>query len=606
MNQEFSRSRVDFAITLLLLQAMKILPNRHALLSAALASVFLAACGGGGGVSSTPGPVLSPSPPPSPSPSPAPSPEPTENTDVANLVVDETFETQTSSDLISFDLENGTVLSNSASEEALSISYDASSGSYTLSTETRSATFTPADALSLSYEGERIFEKSTAAKSERLTFVDKTYFTDLETQYVGLGYWQSSISDGRLQDSDLNVFVYGFPSASDALRPTGYAQYRTELFASYAPVGDVPVAIIGAGSLNIDFARSVFSMDAVANRFEYSEGEFWTSGDFYTSGTISSAGLLKGLFSYSPQELGRRNVSGPISGQFYGPDADEVGMIFSGRNSDGDSVIGGLVGFYFGLPEVDMNLVDIERTASLRGGFGTITKYPDGTYHRSNFGPNEGRFGEEERYDDESDPYQRYSRKVEVEGASEPYLYEMFLLKPDRNDVIALTYSSLGHWRQTFIQDGRQYVLEDFGSFGIYSNQTIISAQTGSATYSGVAIGSAVEDGTQYSQPPSLSLSGSVEMNIDFATDELDGWLDLQGFDANGDLATTFDRFEISLLVAGQQLANDMDLQLSLNGEPIGDGDLWFYGPNLEEIGGEFSGAADGWRFKGGYSATRD
>lgn len=282
--------------------------------AAALAvTLLLGACGGGSGgeVNSTPTPT--------PTPSPTPTPTVSANDDLIALLVSESFANTASSAAIS---SSGT---QSHSSPTLSVSYDALSDSYTVQVSERSQTFRPADRSSPGN-----YRRTSGNITDDLTLAP----TGSDTyRYVGTGFWQRQTQDSAgAVGGTLDGFVYGVPTNS--LVRTGKSFYRTDALGSIVHLGQL-LAFNGAGMLEADFAGGNVMAQGTFRFIDPLTGAAMGEGNYAAPLTIASSGnaMTGGITLMG-------NYRGPIRGQFFGPNAEEVGLSFSGADPDGNVMVG--------------------------------------------------------------------------------------------------------------------------------------------------------------------------------------------------------------------------------------------------------------------------
>jgi len=220
--------------------------------SLSLAGCFaLAACGGsgGGGVGSTPAPPTA-----TPAPTPAPSPS---NTTLTNLVASQSFTNDVASTNILFDSTTATTINGRLASGALTVAYDRSSNSYSLSRSGVSQTFAPSDVTTNSADETR-YQKSDANGNSYLTIARTPYSGGVARRFVGLGFWQRNTrADGR-QDTLFDVFTYGLTTPASAVPRTGTAAFDIDVFGLSAAPGREAYTIQGQGLFSADFGAGVF------------------------------------------------------------------------------------------------------------------------------------------------------------------------------------------------------------------------------------------------------------------------------------------------------------------------------------------------------------
>lgn len=581
--------------------------NSGRIMLGVIVSLALTACGGGGsgGVGSTP----------SPAPAPAPAPTPT-NTDISDLRYSETFITSGAHHDVSFDLSPGTTTSSSSAQGDPTIAYDAASGSYTVSAPGRSVTFDRGDEYDTGFEGETLFRKTVAGGSEYLTLTNIGYGSNLETTSVGLGFWQSNTVSDDTQDTQFDVFVYGFPSPASAVPRTGSASYAVDLFGFATPQGKEPLSFSGSGTMGIDFANANFSIDAALHEFFLVSGDLVSAPAFRAGGELSSSGELSGTFAY---EHPGDPMSGTLNGSFFGPDAGEVGGAFSGSGLPGSSVTGAFTGREAGPAPTNMTLANLSPNTILYGSSarlhtlrfvdpaepGQALTYPGGHsglhYKLAEWEylvPNsQARFvaGDLKSSSTDFDVYENTTNAGDI--------YRLSLFRPSGNGQIELTYSTFAEFNVQFETGGTSDVADrTFITAGLLTPRGTLDARTGTATYRGVAFGAAATlDASR-----SLSVSGTSQFGIDFTTEGYDGWLQLTGVDVADGSTVDFGRFD---LIPGTGFdAESFSTAFNLSNPLLASGiSMHFYGPTGEELAGTFEiNTPDGYAIAGATLSIRD
>jgi hypothetical protein len=563
----------------------------------------LAACGGGGsgGVGSTPAPT--------------PAPAPT-NTDVSDLRYSETFTTSGAHHEVSFDLTQGTTTSSSSAQRDLIIAYDAASGSYSVSAAGRSVTFDQADEHDTGFEGETLYRKTVGGNTEYLTLTNIGYGSQLETTSVGLGYWQSNAISGGTQDTQFDVFVYGFPSPPSAVPRTGSASYTADLFGFATPAGKEPLSFAGTGTMAVDFAKANFSIDASLYEYFLVSGDLVSAPAFRAAGELGSSGEFNGTFYY---EHPGDPMSGNLTGSFFGPDADEVGGVFSGSGLPGSSVTGAFTGRQAGPAPANMTLANLSPNTILYGTsarlhtqrfvdpaqLGQALTYPgahDGLHYKlaewEYLVPNsQARFvtGDLTSSSADLDVYETTTNAGDI--------YRLSIFQPSGNGQIELTYSTFAEFHVQFETGGTGDVADrTFITAGLLAPHGTLEARTGTATYRGIAFGAAAtRDASR-----SLSVSGTSQFDIDFTTEGYGGWLELTGVDVADGSIVNFGRFD---LISGSGFdAESFRTAFQLSDPTLSSGiTMHFYGPTGEELAGAFEiNTPNGYGIAGATLSVRD
>ena len=266
-------------------------------------ALLLAGCGGGGGLASAP------PPPPAPTPAPAPT-----NASLETLTASQTFTNNAATHTATFDLATGTTVSGSSASAPLTIAYNTTGGTYTITTSGRSQTFATSD-LTGSGQGQANFTKAGGAERDYLTLWAPSY-GGAGPRHAGLGLWQRNKTSGTIQDTTLDFFTYGIESPASAVPRTGTAAYSTEVFGVSTKPGAEPRAFTGIGNFDVDFRTGVFSSVNPVTETELLSGASVSGGgiQLILAGALSAGdGTFSGLASY-----GGSNTSsqGTVSGRF--------------------------------------------------------------------------------------------------------------------------------------------------------------------------------------------------------------------------------------------------------------------------------------------------
>jgi hypothetical protein len=201
---------------------------------------------------------------------------------------------------------DGVVTTTVQKRASVQVSYDASTRSYTVATDGRSQTFSPADAVSTNIPGETRYRKK-AASSDTLTLVTSPYYgATASNNYVGLGYWQHDDVDGGIQSTQFSTFTYGLATGAGAVPRTGTARWKTDIFGLLTTPGVQIRTIQGSGSFDVDFGAGVFTAFANVNEFDYTTGGGRVGSlRFRAGGDLGSGSSFSGNFSYATSSFPR-------------------------------------------------------------------------------------------------------------------------------------------------------------------------------------------------------------------------------------------------------------------------------------------------------------
>ncbi|MBO9516714.1 MAG: hypothetical protein J7493_01460 [Porphyrobacter sp.] len=421
--------------------------------------------------------------------------------------------------------------------------------------------------------------------------------------YLRAREWTNADGINGTNDYRVSHHVYGMPTAQADLVRTGTAGYRIEL-SGMAADGAYrnPMRISGLGDLYVDLAAGRVSGYAP---LEYREAG-GLSGLFPVTVLGSwrySAELAadKNAFAGTVEMDGLGTYLGTGSGKFYGPDADEVGGVFSTSETGGGAATGYFVGYRDDtvrdpsnngvLPLADLpgqtNLAfkyrdDIQTVADIKN----ISFDPVGHTYRVSFQPfgmmnpptNIVTFSDAER--------DSAASTGDIDLYRTAYLtYPTVVRKLSPNASVALSYASFAEISIQLYPANKYY---DAIYYAVFGNQTIQMPRTGTASYGGLAMGS-VE--VQASSPSGweydiYNVLGTSGLSVNFGAgsfvltiDGLGGDRVYAGANRPGHDTVLFPTMEFNGLISGASMSGS-DVDRSFNGS--------FFGPNAEEFSGVF------------------
>ncbi|MFN3946322.1 MAG: transferrin-binding protein-like solute binding protein [Allosphingosinicella sp.] len=513
----------------------------------------------------------------------------------------QTFETDSASAELNFNLSSGTTADGRTVPGPLTIAYDAATQSYSVSAPGRAATFAPSDALPRAIEGETRYRKVTGGSGDILTLVTAPYYgVRISNRYVALGYWQRNAVTGDRQHTLFDAFAFGLETPAAAVPKTGMASFGIDVFGVSATPGREPRVFQGAGRFDIDFLAGIFSTNTLLEEWELLSGSGISGGSIYLvgAGRLSSSDTFHGRIAYNGAH---GHVGGTMSGRFYGPQAEELGAGFSGSNADGATVTGAMTGQRANNSPVNFTLTNmvtpqsffVDEATLLVNSFedasrnhamanwattqirdltgGTIQYFPGRT---TGIG---GDFTDADSVPSANPNFIAYNREAnDQKGRLELYR------RGEGNSELALTYMTFGRWSSSStsgISTRDQY---NFFTYGLETPQNLLSARTGSARYDGVVYGAGANTGTG----ARYDVSGTSRFDVDFGRQSLSGALALRGESTNGFGNVDFGAYDFSggLSTTGVRTLT----QLSRNGLRSGELITSFFGPDGEEIGGTF------------------
>lgn len=551
--------------------------------------LLLGACGGGGGGGGGGGIVTTP--PPAPTPTPTPTPAAT-NTTVTDLRANQSFVNDAAGMKLVLDLTTKTGISGEMRPSGLTISYDATSKSYSVAADGRSQSFGPTDIMS-SGQGDTIYQKTSGTDRDYLTVATTPYTGSKSNQYVGLAFWQRNLVSGTRQDLDFYILTYGFPTAPGGVSRTGSAGFRTDTFGAVSIPGQEPRAFQGQGEFSVDFASGVFSAHSylteralvtdasvVGGGIEFTGAGHLSSG----SGGFSGNALYEGWFGAA---------AGAMSGRLYGPNGEEVGAAFSGTNGNGMTVTGGFTGQRdAGVQIPNLTLTNLTRSQLF------YTRFTDNHVGQFNWQNAEtfsygtptsdlysGQFNINDKVASSDPNFTGYRKTFSSSYDSQDV--QLRLYKPGAgNSELALTYASFSHY-STMVPFGlgRQRV-DRYGAYGLETPTGLLLGKTGTGSYRGILYGT----GRHAPTDVFYDVKGTSQFAVDFGAQSYTGALTMAGTGSDGSGVIDFGSYD----VAGRLTMTGVTGTLTRGGVELGQFAPLFYGPDGEEIVAPFAAIVPG------------
>lgn len=289
-------------------------------------ALALTACGGGGSSTST-------STPPPPTPPAATLPTTGEQKPDSSSVfyaVSQSLTLQGTAQT----LMGGTTSDRSVTAllPAFGLTYDASTHTYVVKDEVRSATF-GASSFTKEYSvpdyTPRVeYDLSTPGVSADFLVMFKQSNSNpaINTNYAAYGVWQHNQIGATSTAVRLDYFTYGTPTPVSSMPHSGVVTYRYNGTGNFAQDSNL-YADSGYSTLTVDFTNGT------------------VTGAYGASGTDFLQGFTGGLFGFRYSGKINGNISeGPISSDiatytgffhvtFYGPNAEDIGVVYSGGSS---------------------------------------------------------------------------------------------------------------------------------------------------------------------------------------------------------------------------------------------------------------------------------
>ncbi len=554
--------------------------------------LLLAACGGGGGGVGSAGS----SPPPTGGTTPG-------NTTIGDLRNSQTFTNTAAATQVLYDLDTKTTLSGGKAAGALTVSYDAASKTYSLSSGAQSQQFTPAEIVG-SANGETRYQKTGGGGRDYLTLVTTPYSGTTANQYVGLGYWQRNALNGSRQDTYFSTFTYGLETPAAATPRAGHASFTIDVFGLASTPGFEPRVFQGSGTFFADLMTGVFSAQAYTTETGLLSGSGIVGGgiEVNAAGRFSSSdGQFAGNALYGGTN-GR--IAGTIAGRFYGPAAQELGASFGGGDANGASFNGAFTGQRDAAARLAnqtlTNMVTSQLFYTQEANL-TVTSFENDVsapYVRSTM-----MISQLNRQNAETFTYSpgrsdlaggAFTLTAQVASADPNFTayqksfngQEVFLdlYKPgSANTELALTYASFGGWRGS--QRGGVVTQSDrvYFAHGLMTQAGLLNAKTGTARYAGVAYGAAANEASR----AQYDVTGTSSFNVDFGAQSMTGALALRGKSTNGAADVDFGTFDFATRIGG--FTGESVAVFTAPGVEYGRLSTRFHGPDGEEIAGPFS-----------------
>ena len=516
---------------------------------------------------------------------------------------------------------SGPIQSASAALASLTVSFDSSSNSYTLTLPSGSSeTFSPSDLSASSPAGKAIYDK---ANGDELTLITASPSSNKTFSYVGLGVWQTSSSGS----ASYTTFDYGTPTPTSAVPRTGSSDYDIDLVGYLTAPGQNTKSLIGPGLFEVDFLAGSFRVLVSPFERDLITGS-QVSGSSYqltAGGDLSSSnGSFSGEAAYDDNGT---NYVGPITGRFYGPTGQEVGASLAASNPNGGALVASFAGTQDNKgPGGNLALSDILYTQQFKNipgewmalpfspsgfvedfsyspspiSYSTLTLNPGGIidfdpgFNVSYLQPTS--FGPGDIVAAAHPNFTTYEKTVN----GDPVELDLYNAGAG-NTELALNYMDFGVWRETSTLTATPGTEHDIIYFvdGLQTPAAVLGGLTGTAQYSGVAYGTA---GSLYYGGVQFDVNGTSTFNVNFSSMTFTGNMSLSGAPSKGAAAVSFGPFNFGGAVG----AGGVQVPVTQNGSSVGQLTTSFYGPAAEEVGGLFSVTMGGTTIQGATAAKRN
>ena len=558
----------------------------------------MAGCGGGGSnIGSTPAPpTASPAPPPPPAPT---------NTSITDLKVSQTLTNDAATTNVGFNLISKTTISGRAAPEALTVRYDAPTNSYSVSSSAFSENFTPADRQPDRSLGEALYRHASSGVTSYLTLVTTPYSGPTSNKYVGMGYLQRNAVSGDRQDTSFTTFDYGFETAASAVPRTGFGTFGIDVFGLESFPGSEPNVFQGRGRFDVDFGAGLFSTTTGLTITGLITGNAIVGGGLELTGggkLSTTDGRFSGDVVYGSSTINR--LGGTLAGRFYGPGSQEIGASFAGVGPDGSAFNGSFTGQRDAtLPSANISFANLVTTERFFGDATTLTilKPTSGAPILRDYPGPLGYGVSRVSVEDQTSgnlmfgtptsnlPGGQYTVTSIVSGSTNFTTYqkdiagqatklEIYKTGSDNRELV-LTYTSFGRYSTSVASDPFQTEADRvLFAYGFRTPNGLFSNRTGTASYAGVAYGSAATPAGDF-----YDVTGTSQVGVDFAAMRVSGSLTLK----TSGLATQIDYGRYTF--AGTVFPSSSQAIADIAGTGgYGSILLGFFGPAGEEIAGPF------------------
>ncbi|NMN06942.1 MULTISPECIES: hypothetical protein [unclassified Novosphingobium] len=512
--------------------------GRAAKWSPAALAFALAACGDGGGVASSNLPNTPPSPPPKPT-----------NADLVGSLISESFVNDARTETAYMPITSARP--NTVTSSPLTIAYNASTQTYTVTTQGRTQDFGPAQKdATLTNADATVYKRTDGTLTETLSLSKNSSTPGTPDaprfRYVGAGLWQRTQTDASNSTTTMDYFTYGVPTPASAMPNSGTATFAVRVDGE-AGYSKYILVLQGSGRFSVDFASGKLS--GSGNIDGYVDGRITLSNLAWSSQASLAAGgtTFSGSFKTGDRQ-------GGLSGRFYGPNHEELGAVWDSKLLDNVVASGTILGRDTATMPSNTSLADLLINEDL-GGLARSVQYSKSAATNTYVALNLNRVDGDTLDIDYSETQHALVLGGERTGlnglrgpltsaikdnAASDATYDVYsardLTNQNRdgtfrisrpgpgNQLIALTYTGFGNYESAEVKPSAsspQYVDTAFG-FGL-STPASAMPRTGSANYTGIIVG--------YSGLPSgdamrpYAISGDVQMAYDFGGAKLAGTL---------------------------------------------------------------------------------
>lgn len=486
---------------------------------------------------------------------------------------------------------SGTFSSRSQALSPVIVNYDATERAYTLIASDRSQYFLTAD------RNRGTIREYLGAPNPNSAFFSSVLPT---TQYVLGRRWYTATGVGNSTDYILTDLVFGIQTSNATLPRTGRAGYNIALIGSAADA-DLPnlTDFGGTGLLTADFATGAVTASGNLN---YREDYFIAgraaatgTGTFSVTSTLSSS---SNAFTGTINLTGFGPYTGPLSGKFYGPTAEEVGAAFTASDGSGGAASGILTGIkdpnIFAVVPGFADLTSATLLPNAITGTSSSNNISRESYFQfdpatrtysffpvaqptTNAAALAYRFGPSQLVSAQSDAvFTAYSTTGPAGQFNASDTVSARFFNPGAgNTRLALTHTSFGDYSITQNSGPAPTSRRDFVIFGI-TTPTAQMPRSGSATFAGLAFGS----GQASSGTINLGVEGTSALTANWGTGTFTSSLQLDARNLATNVLTTLAPINFTGTINGSGFSD-------ANFNFIGN----FYGQNASEFGAIFFGS---------------
>ncbi|KHS48077.1 hypothetical protein NJ75_01265 [Novosphingobium subterraneum] len=219
---------------------------------------------------------------------------------------------------------------------ALTVSYNATNRSWTVSDGTRSRTFGPGDIDATQSNSAITTYKFVSGNTTEFLSLTTTGTAAGQTRFVGAGIWQRQVNGSTTIDGRISSFAYGVQTPNGTLPRTGAASFDVKLLGARTFSTNI-YALGGTGKLSVDFLSG-----GIAGSGFYDETDVQTNVTARGYNWNAFALLSKSANSFLGQLTLGSAGTGELHGAFFGPNAEEVGAAFS-QNPNSDVAATGVI-----------------------------------------------------------------------------------------------------------------------------------------------------------------------------------------------------------------------------------------------------------------------